>query len=31
MERPTDSYLAALRGILEEWDSPEDDDAFRDL
>jgi hypothetical protein len=29
MERPADSYLAALRTILEEWDSPEDDEAFR--
>ena len=26
-----DSYLAALRGTLSEWDSPEDDEAFRDL
>ena len=26
-----DSYLAALRGTLSEWDSPEDEEAFRDL
>jgi hypothetical protein len=26
-----DSYLAALQGTLSEWDSPEDDEAFRDL
>jgi hypothetical protein len=27
----SDSYLAALRGTLSEWDSPEDEEAFRDL
>jgi hypothetical protein len=26
-----DSYLAALGRTLSEWDSPEDDEAFRDL
>lgn len=26
-----DSYLAALQATLGEWDSPEDDEAFRDL
>ena len=26
-----DSYLAALSGMLSEWNSPEDDEAFRDL
>ena len=26
-----DSYLAALHGTLSEWDSPDDDEAFRDL
>jgi hypothetical protein len=26
-----DSYLAALRATLSEWDSPADDEAFRDL
>jgi hypothetical protein len=29
--RTADSYLAALNGVLSEWDSPEDDEAFRDL
>ena len=27
----TDSYLAALRPLLSEWDSPEDEEAYRDL
>jgi len=26
-----DSYLAALSGTLSEWNSPEDEEAFRDL
>jgi hypothetical protein len=26
-----DSYLAGLRPLLSEWDSPEDDEAYRDL
>ena len=26
-----DSYLASLRGTLSEWDSLEDNEAFRDL
>ena len=26
-----DSYLKALAGTLSEWDSPEDEEAFRDL
>lgn len=26
-----DSYLAALTPLLSEWDSPEDEEAFRDL
>jgi hypothetical protein len=26
-----DSYLAALRPLLSEWDSPEDELAYRDL
>jgi hypothetical protein len=26
-----DSYLAALAQTLNEWDSPEDDEAYRDL
>ena len=26
-----DGYLASLRATLSEWDSPEDDEAFRDL
>jgi hypothetical protein len=26
-----DSYLAALSGLMSEWDSPEDDEAYRDL
>jgi hypothetical protein len=26
-----DGYLAALPALLSEWDSPEDDEAFRDL
>ena len=26
-----DSYLEALTGVLSEWDSPEDAEAFRDL
>jgi hypothetical protein len=26
-----DSYLAALADILDEWNSPEDEEAFRDL
>ena len=25
------SYLKALNGTLSEWDSPEDDEAYRDL
>jgi hypothetical protein len=29
--RTADSYLAALQGTLSEWDSPEDNEAFRDL
>lgn len=29
--RTADSYLKALSGTLSEWDSPEDDEAFRDL
>lgn len=29
--RTADSYLNALTGTLAEWDSPEDDEAFRDL
>lgn len=29
--RTADSYLKALSGTLTEWDSPEDDEAFRDL
>jgi hypothetical protein len=28
---PVDSYLAALVPTLSEWDSPEDEAAFRDL
>jgi len=27
----TDSYLAALLPLLSEWDSTEDDEAYRDL
>jgi hypothetical protein len=26
-----DAYLDSLRPLLSEWDSPEDDEAFRDL
>lgn len=26
-----DAYLRALRPLLSEWDSPEDEEAFRDL
>jgi hypothetical protein len=26
-----DSYLAALRPLLSEWDSAEDNEAYRDL
>lgn len=26
-----DSYLAALSDTLDEWNSPEDEEAFRDL
>lgn len=26
-----DSYLAGLRPMLGEWDTPEDDEAYRDL
>jgi hypothetical protein len=26
-----DSYLESLRPLLSEWDSPEDDEAYRDL
>jgi hypothetical protein len=26
-----DNYLAAVADILDEWNSPEDDEAFRDL
>lgn len=26
-----DSFLAALRPLLSEWDSPEDEEAYRDL
>lgn len=29
--RTADSYLKALSGTLSEWDSPEDDEAFRGL
>ena len=29
--RTADSYLAALRRTLSEWDSPEDNEAYRDL
>jgi hypothetical protein len=29
--RTADSYLKALAGTLSEWDSPEDEEAFRDL
>jgi hypothetical protein len=29
--RTADSYLKALSGTLSEWNSPEDDEAFRDL
>ena len=29
--RTADAYLAALTGTLSEWDSPEDEEAFRDL
>jgi len=29
--RTADSYLDALTGTLSEWDSPEDNEAFRDL
>ena len=26
-----DEYLAAVQGTLDEWNSPEDEDAWRDL
>lgn len=26
-----DEYLAAVQGTLDEWSSPEDEDAWRDL
>jgi hypothetical protein len=29
--RTADSYLKAVSGTLSEWDSPDDDEAFRDL
>jgi hypothetical protein len=29
--RTADTYLSALRGTLSEWNSPEDEEAFRDL
>lgn len=29
--RTADSYLAAMNATLSEWDSKEDDEAFRDL
>lgn len=29
--RTADSYLAALTGVMTEWNSPEDEEAFRDL
>jgi len=29
--RTADSYLKALNGTLSEWNSPEDEEAFRDL
>jgi hypothetical protein len=29
--RTADSFLAALNSTLSEWNSPEDDEAFRDL
>ncbi|MDP1729615.1 MAG: hypothetical protein Q8L54_00230 [Devosia sp.] len=29
--RTADSYLAALTPLLSEWDSPEDEEAYRDL
>jgi hypothetical protein len=29
--KTADAYLAALSGTLAEWNSPEDEEAFRDL
>jgi hypothetical protein len=29
--KPVDPYLAAVSETLTEWNSPEDDEAFRDL
>ena len=29
--RTADSYLAALTPLMSEWDSPEDNEAYRDL
>lgn len=29
--RTSDSYLAALAPLMSEWDSPEDEEAYRDL
>jgi hypothetical protein len=29
--KTADSYLASLRPLLCEWDSPEDEEAYRDL
>jgi hypothetical protein len=29
--RTADSYLAALTGVMTEWNSPADEEAFRDL
>jgi hypothetical protein len=29
--RTADSYLAALSDVMTEWNSPADDEAFRDL
>jgi hypothetical protein len=29
--RTADAYLAALSDIMSEWNSPEDEEAFRDL
>ena len=29
--RTADAYLAALSGSMTEWNSPEDEEAFRDL
>jgi len=29
--RAVDAYVASLAGLLAEWDSPEDDAAYRNL